>query len=96
MAHTVIETSTPAPDATIAAPPPEITLQFREDIRLTRVTATLPDGTETPLDLGAQTDFATDFALPFDSSLSGTFTITWRGLSIDGHAMNGSFGFTVQ
>jgi methionine-rich copper-binding protein CopC len=95
-AHSPVETTTPENGATLPLPPENVTIVFKDNIRLTRVTAALGDGAAVDLDISAFTSFATDFTLALANSNAGPYLITWRGLSQDGHPQTGTFTFKVN
>ncbi|MBM7069913.1 copper resistance CopC family protein [Actibacterium sp. 188UL27-1] len=94
-AHSSIETSTPADGAVVAVVPAEIALRFDDEIRLTSVRVERGDQT-IALDLSAIDGFSTEYALPFNDMGAGAYRIEWRGLAVDGHAMQGTFSFDVK
>lgn len=95
-AHSKVDTTSPANGATIAEAPPEISFNFANDIRLTRVNMLHQDHPTVRLDLGDQTSFSRVFTLPLEGMGAGIYRIEWRGLGADGHAMQGEFSFTVE
>ncbi|RLJ40925.1 hypothetical protein BCF46_3496 [Litoreibacter meonggei] len=95
-AHSPLMATTPANEATLAEIPTEIALIFKNNIRLTRVTSAHENGDPMKVEISSQTKFATDFLLPFNGVERGDYIIEWRGLGEDGHALNGSFVFTVK
>jgi methionine-rich copper-binding protein CopC len=95
-AHSPIESSTPGDGAIIAAVPAEVSLDFVNDIRLTRVDMVYQDDTAVQLDLGDQIRFDRRFVLPLQAMGAGSYRIEWRGLGADGHAMRGDFFFVVE
>ena len=96
MAHSPIDSTTPANEAVVALMPSEVLVDFKSDIRLTRVAITHADTRSMEVDLGNQTTFTQEFTLPMHDMGAGEYVIEWRGLGIDGHAMNGTFSFTVE
>ncbi len=96
LAHSRVDTTTPENGATIAEVPSEISFNFADDIRLTRVEMTHQDIHSVPLDIGNQTSFDRLFTLPLEDMGTGAYRIEWRGLGVDGHAMQGEFSFTVD
>ena len=48
------------------------------------------------MDLGEQSAFTQEFALPMHDMGAGVYVVEWRGLGDDGHALNGTFSFTVE
>jgi methionine-rich copper-binding protein CopC len=95
-AHSRVDTTTPENGAVIADVPPEISFNFAADIRLTRVDMIHQDHPSVRLDLGDQTSFDQVFTLPFQGMGEDIYRIVWRGLGVDGHAMQGEFTFTVD
>ncbi|WP_415401375.1 copper resistance CopC family protein [Tateyamaria sp. SN3-11] len=96
LAHSPLQATTPADGAAIAQAPSEIVLDFKGNIRLTRVTVAHADQPGADLDLGEVSGFRAGYALPMAPMGAGTYVIEWRGLGDDGHPMNGAFSFTVE
>lgn len=96
VAHSPLESTTPADEAVIADVPADVLLDFKGAIRLTRVTMTHADHEGVDLDLSGHKGFITNYAIPIEAMGSGTYSIAWRGLGIDGHALDGAFAFVVQ
>ncbi|MCK0097284.1 copper resistance protein CopC [Yoonia sp. F2084L] len=96
MAHSPLDATTPANEATVAEMPTEVLMDFKGDIRLTRVSITHADTHSMDMDLGEQTAFTQEFALPMHDMGAGVYVVEWRGLGDDGHALNGTFSFTVE
>lgn len=96
LAHSRVDTTTPENGAVITEAPSEINFNFADDIRLTRVQMIHQDLHAVPLDLGDQTSFDREFTLPLQGMGEGSYRIEWRGLGVDGHAMQGEFTFTVD
>lgn len=94
-AHSPLRESNPANDAVLAAVPEVLALTFVDGIRLTRVVLS---GGDTPvdLDLSSVDGFSDTYALPMPALGAGNFMVEWRGLGVDGHPMQGEFGFTVE
>ena len=94
LAHSKAEDTTPSGGATVETVE-FIELRFDDPMRVTVVTLTGPDGN---LEITRETglDLVTEFrALPPEILPAGAYTVDWRGLSADGHPMQGTFGFTV-
>ena len=96
LAHSPLDSTTPANEAVVTQMPSEVLMDFKGDIRLTRVAITHADTHSMEIDLGEQTSFTQAFALPMHDMGAGKYVIEWRGLGADGHALNGSFSFTVE
>ena len=96
IAHSPLDATTPANEATVTEMPTEVLMDFKDDMRLTRVAITHADTHSMEMDLGEQTDFTQEFSLPMHGMGTGVYVVEWRGLGSDGHALNGTFSFTVE
>lgn len=96
--HLRLLRSDPAADATVP-PPSALKLTFSEPPQLAVTTVRLRGPDDAAVALGrltnAQGDRATVVATPRAALAHGRYTLTWRTMSRDGHAMNGTFHFTV-
>ena len=95
-AHSRPETTVPANGAVLTATPPVISIAFDKPMRVTLIELTDADGDAFALErtdaMAPVTRFeATPAPLP-----AGSYTVEWRGLSEDGHAMSGRFSFEVR
>ena len=96
LAHSKQEVTSPADGAVLSASPGVVSMRFDMPMRVTviRLTSETTGGTfELARSDGMRpvTDFrATPPALPNDR-----YTVEWRGLSTDGHAMKCRFSFEV-
>lgn len=96
LAHSPLEKTAPANEATVTEMPTEVLMNFKGKIRLTRVSITHADQHSVDMDLGEQTTFTQEFTLPMHDMGSGIYVVEWRGLGADGHALKGTFNFTVE
>ena len=95
-AHSKVDTTLPKDGAVLQAAPEVVALNFGAKIRLTKVELTAPDAKPEDMDLSAHKSFETEFELPLTDAGAGLYQIDWRGLSADGHAVQGSFSFQVE
>ena len=96
MAHSPLDGTTPINESSVTEMPTEVLMDFKGNIRLTRVAITHADKRTMDMDLGEQTAFTQEFALPMHDMGAGVYVVKWRGLGADGHALNGTFSFTVE
>jgi methionine-rich copper-binding protein CopC len=96
IAHSPLDQTTPANEDIITELPTEILMKFKADIRMTRVSISYEGDESTKIDLGDQTNFMQEFSLPIYDMGKGAYLVEWRGLSADGHALNGAFSFIVE
>ncbi len=95
LAHSNKESTTPADGAVLEAPPEAIEIIFDQPMRLTMVRLTNGDGAEVQVTRTDGMAPVTEFeATPSDMG-AGAYTLEWRGLSSDGHPMDGSFSFRI-
>ena len=95
-AHSKVNTTTPPNLAELADVPTQVGLGFAKKIRLTKVEVTHDTDPSVPIDLSGQTSFEQEFTLPLPDQGGGTYLVEWRGLGMDGHAMQGEFTFEVN
>ena len=96
MAHSPLDGTTPVNEATLTEMPTEVLMDFKGDIRLPRVANTNAATHSMDMDMGDQTAFTQEFTLPMQDMGAGKYVVKWRGLGVDGHALNGIFSFTVD
>ena len=96
VAHSPLKNTIPADDAVISEVPTEVLLDFKGDIRLTRVTIKHADSDAIKMDISGHDGFIKNYAIPIENTSFGIYVIDWRGLGADGHALNGKLSFTVE
>ena len=94
LAHSKSETTTPADGEAVEAVE-ALEMRFDGPMRIIKVTLTAGDEEiEIERETGMQP--VTEFrAVPASDLTPGDYEVEWRGMSADGHPMQGSFGFTV-
>lgn len=95
-AHSKVTITEPENKAVLQETPTAIKLNFANKIRLTKVTLQRAEQEVIDLDLSNDKGFKNKFSLLNTSKGNGLYKINWRGLSIDGHVMQGKFSFTVE
>lgn len=93
-AHAVLLSQTPAADAVLDSSPPQVLLEFSESVSAPEDAVTLlgPDGGEIePTSLDA-VDTTVTADLP-DLEQQGSYTVTWKVVSADGHPIRGAYLF---
>lgn len=95
LAHSAKESTSPADGAVLSGAPSAIELTFDSPMRLTMFRLTDAGGTE--FDVSRSDDMApvTHFQAIPAALQPGAYTVEWRGLSGDGHPMQGSFSFEI-
>jgi methionine-rich copper-binding protein CopC len=93
-AHAHLRSSTPANHSTLTAAPKMVTLEFQEPVQLTALSIGKGGKIEKIAPLPAPA--SKTFALPLPVIDAGTYVITWRAVSGDGHVMSATIEFSVQ
>lgn len=96
LAHSKKETTTPTDGAVLKAPPEVIGMSFDRPMRVTLIRLTGPDGGEYDLERTDEMAPVTEFEATPAELDPGAYTVEWRGLSDDGHPMEGSFSFEIR
>ena len=93
-AHVHLQKSSPADNSVITASPSNLVLNFSEAARLTALSIqkdSEPARNLKPLPTAA----AQQISLPLPQLTPGTYSVSWRVLSVDGHVMAGALHFTL-
>ena len=96
LAHSDMQETVPENGAILTQAPIEIGLNFTDKLRLTAVKARHSDGATQTIDLEDNKGFEAEFMLPLQPMGAGVYEVEWRGLGMDGHAMQGTFSFEVE
>ena len=95
-AHSRAETTVPENGEAVAAAPAVISISFDEPMRITLIELTDDDGDAFALERTDGMRPVTRFEAAPPDLPAGRYTVDWRGLSEDGHAMSGRFSFEVR
>ena len=95
LSHSETEATVPTDGAVLTTPPEVIAMTFDAPMRVTLIRLTNGDGVEIAVTRSDGMEPVTEFeAIPAEMA-PGAYTLEWRGLSSDGHAMEGSFSFQI-
>jgi methionine-rich copper-binding protein CopC len=93
-AHAHLQKSSPADNSMITASPSNLVLNFSEAARLTVLS--IQKGSEPKQDLKPlPAAVAQQVTVPLPQLAPGTYTVSWRAVSDDGHVMPGTLHFTL-
>ena len=95
-AHSRPETTVPADGEAVTEAPAVIAISFDEPMRVTRIELTGAGGDSFALERTDGMAPVTRFEATPPPLPAGRYTVTWRGLSADGHPMSGRFSFEVR
>jgi methionine-rich copper-binding protein CopC len=96
--HLRLVKSVPSSGEVVTSKPTELRLWFSQkpDVGLTTVKLVREDSTTIELGKVVRTDDSLAVRAPLDKTLvPGTYVVSWRSVSRDGHAVRGSYRFTM-
>jgi copper transport protein len=95
-AHAVLLRTEPSPQTTVPAPPDAVRLRFSEPVEVAFGAVRVFDVDGRRVDKGRleAADGRRELVVPAELP-GGTYTVTWRVLSTDGHRISGGFQFYV-
>ncbi len=96
LAHSDMQMTTPEDGTILTEVPVEIGFNFTDKLRLTAVKARHSGGETQVINLEDHKSFQAEFTLPLQPMGAGLYYVEWRGLGMDGHAMQGTFSFEVE
>jgi copper transport protein len=97
--HASLLRSTPAANSHLTKPPETIRLVFSEHIvpELSQITLVRPDGSSTQLRVSNDPHDVHTLVGSVGGALThGSYKVSWRVVSADGHPVGGSFSFTIE
>jgi len=97
-AHAVLQSSTPSDGQQLDGPPHEVRLEFSEPVTPARAGLRIHDASGAQVPLGAVRDDnpVEVVRVPIDERLDdGSYIVTWRVVSADGHPVAGALVFAV-
>lgn len=95
-AHNHLVDSDPARDATLKAPPTNVTLEFLERLNPAYTTIVVTDAEQRRVPTSDPAVSGARVTVTFTQPLAdGTYTVAYRIVSTDGHPVQGSYSFTV-
>jgi copper transport protein len=96
LGHAALRTSDPAANAFLQRAPGQISLAFTEPIDPKSSFIEVLDAGGNPIELGALSVSGPNMTVPLPQLQPGIYNVLWGNVSrIDGHAIRGSFPFTV-
>jgi methionine-rich copper-binding protein CopC len=98
-AHALLKAAVPTVGSTIPASPPEVALDFSEDVEPAFSTIVLQDPAGHPVKAGPvhlASGQGNRLILELPSLPPGTYKVIWHATSVDTHKTQGSFSFTIK
>lgn len=95
--HAILLSANPSKDQSIQGTDVQIDLRFnsRVDARRSRITLLIPDGAARPLTIDDQAP-PDSLKSQIHGLKSGSYTLQWQVLAVDGHISRGVIPFKVQ
>ena len=94
LAHASLVRAEPADGSVVVAPPKSFMLFFNEPVSPLVLNLVRPDGSNVRLDRFVLRDMTLDIEAPADLA-TGTYALSWRVVSEDGHPVAGSAVFSI-
>lgn len=96
-AHAALESSTPSANSVIESGPPQIVLNYDEDVEATLASIQVFDADRQSIAVGAPGvgEDATVVVASLPTLGDGLYAVIWRVTSADGHVVDGAFSFQV-
>ena len=97
-AHAFLNHASPAVGSTVPAAPPVLSLSFTQELEPAFSSVTIADASGQRVDLGnAQVSPGTpaELRVGLRPLPPGTYTVSWRVVSVDTHPTEGHFQFTI-
>ena len=94
-AHTTIESTEPAQSAVLARSPPDIAIRFEHQAQLTSVVVHAAGLSARKLEFEPHGS-AREFKLLRPALTPGRNELAWKGLSTDGHVIEGKLVFVIE
>lgn len=94
-AHSKKEATQPVDGSVLVASPEIISMTFDMPLRVTLISLTDQDGNEHVMTRSDNLEPVSEFRGEPPALLAGQYKLQWRGLSGDGHPMQGGFGFEI-
>lgn len=95
LAHAKLQSSSPAKDAHLTAPPKTLTLTFNEAAQVA-VLKLISGGKEIPIAVDKSAKAGPSFTYPLPALAPGSYTVQWTAMAADdGHVTKGSFVFSI-
>lgn len=95
LAHTAMTKTSIAENAKLAAAPEEFTATFQHETSIAAVKLETSSGQQVPLDYKPTPTRSKTFKLALPALAPGTYTLSWRAIAKDGHAMPGAVHFSI-
>src|ERR1700730_126565 len=93
-AHAHLQKSSPADNSVITTSPSNLVLNFSEAARLTALSIQKDEEPKQNLK-PLPTTAAQQISVPLPPLMPGTYSVSWRVVSDDGHVMGGTLHFTL-
>jgi len=95
LAHTAMAKSNIADNASLAKAPADFTATFEHEASVAAVKLVSASGQQIQLAYTPTPAMAKTFTVKLPALAAGKYTLSWRAVSKDGHAMPGAVHFTI-
>jgi copper resistance protein C len=95
MAHTAMTKTSIVENAKLAVAPPEFTATFQHETSIAAVKLVSSSGQQIQLDYKPTPAMSKTFKVALPRLSPGKYTLSWRAVAKDGHAMPGAVHFSI-
>ena len=95
LAHAMLKGTLPQDGEILNSSPKTIDLKFGHQTKLTSINLSSSKG-NIPIKIDRNASASIGFSVPVPALTPGVYKVKWGTLSNDGHAMTGSFTFTIK
>jgi copper resistance protein C len=96
VAHTSVVATSITENARLTVAPGTFTVEFSAPVGLASVALNDGTGASVPLSFGPTQQMAARHTITLPALPAGSYTLSWRTIARDGHAMQGSLHFVVS
>lgn len=94
-AHAMLQHAEPSAGAAVRASPPEVRLEFSEELEPSFSGAVITDDKGRPAAAGAAAISGTTITVKLNGLHAGRYRVQWHAVSTDTHRTEGAYSFTV-
>jgi copper transport protein len=95
LAHTAMTKTSISDNAKLETSPPEFTATFEHETSIASVKLVSSSGQQIQLDYKPTPAMSKTFTVTLPKLPAGTYTLSWRAVAKDGHAMPGAVHFSI-
>jgi len=96
LAHGALERANPKAGSVLKAAPAQVKLRFSEKLEVKFTTVEITDAAGQRVEAGPAQAEGNNVEVPLKPLAPGTYTVSWRVVSVDTHTTSGRFSFELR